>query len=339
MSRFSIVPGIKLLGFSSVAAALLSVSATPMPVDWLADQIVAAKIKVRPIVALEKPVRDAGSFMGLLLTADASEEAASTFFKRNFAPQQLAQAEASPEANEPAEGRSGQAGDPNFKRWQVEADQRLKEENTIETGPQHPLAVAYPGKAVVVCEAGCRTDKDEVVYVAAIVPAVLPEQKFDPSSSAGTRAKLDEGAAPCIAGCYDRPERPVAAVQRKSELIETPAAKHAYPLTRAEPSTVGVILPPERAAPYGRLSERASRKLQIGHNGAIVDRRGGGMRLKTVAQHATGKMHFRHKEAGPRSWRSKVTYATQRRPQRHSSTTGSMSGTSPWQTEIHIFVD
>jgi hypothetical protein len=76
--------------------------------------------------------------------------------------------------------------------------------------PPHPLAAAYPGKLVVVCEAGCpRHRGPEIVFMeripqrrtAAVVGMMQP-----------TSAHLDDtplassGVIECLAGCYDTPK-------------------------------------------------------------------------------------------------------------------------------------
>lgn len=98
--------------------------------------------------------------------------------------------------------------DPNFARWQRDADERLKQENSTSTPKQHPFALAHPDKSIVVCEAGCGpTTKDEIVYMEAVVPAVLPQLsgRLEPDSSLRTdpaAVGLQDGELPCLAGCY-----------------------------------------------------------------------------------------------------------------------------------------
>lgn len=156
--------------------------------------------------------------------------------------------------------------DPYFERWQKDANEKLEQEKAIRTVKQHPLALANPDKMVVVCEAGCRTPKDEIVYIAALIPAVEPPRKFDPTSS-GASAPVDEGHMPCIAGCYEKPERnKPAAPARKADLKETPSAP--LPASATNLTITGAITPVTVAQTPPKVRHR-----QIGLNGAIVDQR------------------------------------------------------------------
>ncbi|NOT70294.1 MAG: hypothetical protein HOP09_03125 [Hyphomicrobium sp.] len=169
------------------------------------------------------------------------------------------------------------AADPYFDRWQKDANERLKEEASGKKFVLHPLQAATPDVSVIVCEAGCRTLKDEVVYTAAYVPAVPPARTFEPASSppnAGPAAEpaLDEGSLPCIAGCYERPERPASSPRRQAGLHDgerTVVSASGVVEKRVPPPQLitGAIAPLTVAATPGR----AVRAQQIGYNGAIVE--------------------------------------------------------------------
>lgn len=67
----------------------------------------------------------------------------------------------------------------------------------------HPLAASYPGKEIVVCEAGCEGRAPQVVFVRPEI--LLTEAKTEgmmvpTSTSDGRAVPADEIA--CVAGCY-----------------------------------------------------------------------------------------------------------------------------------------
>lgn len=75
--------------------------------------------------------------------------------------------------------------------------------------PPHPLAAAYPGKLVVVCEAGCpRHRGPEIVFMERIPTRRIATQGM----VLPTSARLDDtplassGVIECLAGCYDTPK-------------------------------------------------------------------------------------------------------------------------------------
>lgn len=96
--------------------------------------------------------------------------------------------------------------DPNFDRWQRDANEHLKQEHARNAPKLHPLAAAHPTKSVVVCEAGCgKSTADQIVYIAPVVPAVLMTASSDadgPPEPAA--ANLGDGELACVAGCYVR---------------------------------------------------------------------------------------------------------------------------------------
>ena len=179
---------------------------------------------VRPVVALDNAAGDAQSFMEFLSAADLRLSEGREYFQRAFTatapPVVQPSSEAAPKRAETSIIVAD--ADPYFERWQNDANERLKEENSRNTPQLNSLQTANPDQAVVVCEAGCQTTKDEIVYIATVVPAVLPAAKFEPSvSGEGTAAPLDDGSVPCIAGCYERPEpRSQTAPRRTAEVTD-----------------------------------------------------------------------------------------------------------------------
>ena len=68
----------------------------------------------------------------------------------------------------------------------------------------HALSASYPGKEIVVCEAGCPdTRAPQVVFVRPEIPPVVEQSEsmmVPTSASDGRAVPLDEVA--CVAGCY-----------------------------------------------------------------------------------------------------------------------------------------
>lgn len=90
--------------------------------------------------------------------------------------------------------------------FEKRAREKLKHEDEAVAEPPHPLAVGREREALVICEAGCINEAEEVVYtrprielkpatydghiVATVVSIDAPTKKIDP------RAGMD-----CLAGC------------------------------------------------------------------------------------------------------------------------------------------
>jgi hypothetical protein len=88
----------------------------------------------------------------------------------------------------------------------------LKRDKDLDTPAPHPLAAAYPNHSVVICEAGCGSERGaKVVFMErreAPAPAGHPERVA--SSKAGAAAK-EPTTIDCVGGCYDTPRRYQAA--------------------------------------------------------------------------------------------------------------------------------
>ena len=67
----------------------------------------------------------------------------------------------------------------------------------------HPLAATYPGKDIVVCEAGCPERTPQVVFVRPEIPETVEanEGVMVPTASSDGRAVPTDQVA-CVAGCY-----------------------------------------------------------------------------------------------------------------------------------------
>ena len=221
--------------------------------------------------------------------------------------------------------------DPYFERWQKDADERLKQERTGPTIEPHPLASANPGKSVVVCEAGCRTSKQEIVYIALAYPAEATAAKFTPSSSqvpldaangassvSGTTVEpLEQGTVPCIAGCYGNAVTSKVTAQKSASAVEGPPTLYVSQMiprrprlqlkVRSQFSVNGAIVGPIRAPrlkqarhPFGRTiaaKVRAAKFVPLEH-----------WRTKVLPAVASAKHHERT---------AKLITSAKTMPQRH----------------------
>lgn len=70
----------------------------------------------------------------------------------------------------------------------------------------HPLAAPHKGMDVVVCEAGCENEKQQVVYVQPTTASRdTVASEMQPNSSNGAAAAAKD-AIICMGGCYDTPK-------------------------------------------------------------------------------------------------------------------------------------
>lgn len=171
--------------------------------------------------------------------------------------------------------------DPFFPRWESDARERLATEKrgggeTVRNA--HPLAIANPDKAVVICEAGCASGEDEIVYSA---PAAFGERLLEVAASGEktlgiTLASVDtwateNGGFECLAGCYgpDLPEpaRHLAFADRLAKAVAAALADHP-------------------ALADGR------RTPQAGYNGAIIERHAA--KVANSAWHSEIESHILH---------------------------------------------
>jgi hypothetical protein len=262
---------------SAQALASLACALVPMHTPVQADD---GEMASKPIVALSKPAGDGDFFMHFLSANTADSGPNQTYMRRALG---VATAASEPLKEKPAakpavEQRSiiVAEADPYFDRWQKDADERLKQEGAARKPKQHPFAAEHPDKSVIVCEAGCATTKDEIVYMAAYVQALPPTRQLEPSSSdqgavntsqsGDAQSGLDEGSLPCVAGCYDKSE-PAKPATRNHADIE-PATPLAVTLAAASPTTEVVA---KTSAVSKLLPVR--KRLQLANNGAIVEGR------------------------------------------------------------------
>ncbi len=102
--------------------------------------------------------------------------------------------------------------DPNFDRWQRDANEKLTHEVDQTKRKENPLALAHPDSFVVACEAGCRYPKDHIIYM--VLKSAASTRRLDvassdvaqvgtPLQSAQAPAVEEVGSLPCVAGCYD----------------------------------------------------------------------------------------------------------------------------------------
>jgi hypothetical protein len=287
---------------------------------------------IRPVVALKETATRLDQFLLLLESPGQSGSEERLAFKQHFfaqknadgsvpppprppaaaaAPANESPAVAAPakddSATEPSADTSNSAAkpDPNFDRWQKDANERLKEENAIKEPPPHPLATANPGKSVVVCEAGCRTPKDEIVYIAEVVAAVVPEKKFEPNS-----ANPDDGSAPCIAGCYDRDEPKPSARHSRAKTATIVHAAAAVTDEKVYHRVVPASAPAKLAGSVILSRFGKYHRTQLAQNGAIVE----GHRhvsTRSVIRQPSAKTRSRasalSRKKIPGSWRAHIT--------------------------------
>jgi hypothetical protein len=339
-------------------AVIMAAGSVLVPATSQARDIVPS---IRPIVALKEPAVGLDSFILLLESSGQAGSEERNAFKHHFFEQKTADAgvppppaagpgapsaspavpaqesqDSAPEASTDT-SNSAAKPDPNFDRWQKDANERLKEENSIKEPLPHPLAAANPGKSVVVCEAGCGTLKDEIVYIADIVRAETPEKKFEPNS-----AIPDDGSAPCIAGCYEREEPKRPAPRTHAQITRPVRVVVAAPAKDVSHDVTDAIMPekiaPEKTANKGGPQASAkSRHIQTARNGAIVE----GRRLSRAANllrnaHIKSSAVYRKKPIG--SWHVRVTHGeTQPLRRRSLSRLGHRTAHSHgWKTYIHI---
>ena len=182
--------------------------------------------------------------------------------------------------------------DPYYERWQKDANERLKQEKATLTSKTHPLAASNPDKSVVVCEAGCRTKEDEIVYIATAYSAVTEQAKFTPSSSSSTTGEtiepLDKDSVPCIAGCYGPPpvshrmvEKPKAASIEQAPVVASEPRRPAHPYRiraakgRTQFAVNGAIVGPVRVARVkairNPLARRIAAKVRAAKFAPVID--------------------------------------------------------------------
>jgi hypothetical protein len=302
----------------------------------------------QPIVAVAPAADDSERFMAFMDAADESAPATRDLFEHVFLGSSKSEI-APPGASNKAAGQVSivvAEADPYFERWQKDANERLKEENEKNDPQINPLQSANPDKAVVVCEAGCMTTKDEVVYIAAIVPGILPAGALEPASSDGQpTAPQDEGSLPCIAGCYDRPERK-APTARRAAAVESPAARPrlsqaAQPaLTTPDRPALHFVVRPKAGGVAGSLHRRILRaekpapRIHVAVNGAIVEQRYAVHNLPS--QHAAVKAK-QAKVITAKSWVTKTAVAKTvlaKTALAKRAATGKVAALHAWRTKV-----
>ncbi|MFN0218885.1 MAG: hypothetical protein ACKVP4_08750 [Hyphomicrobium sp.] len=128
-----------------------------------------------------------------------------------------------------AVSRASPGVEPDFQIWQQRAKDKLK----LEQGPktfEHPLAKDNPADFIIVCEAGCRHDPDEIVSrVAKPERIARATGGFEPTSSSpdgdadqANQSRPDQYVDPavirCEAGCFGRTKSYKARLPRTATL-------------------------------------------------------------------------------------------------------------------------
>lgn len=254
-------------------------------------------------------------------------------------------------------GLVAQDSDPNFALWQKMADERLKGEQHLREVKPHPLALAHPGKYVVVCEAGCRKATEEVVYVVAMAEARSPVTRLEPTASGadktGAPAPATAPTAPsadaapeqapdtivCIAGCYERPRTH----QARRKVADGRPASAPVQFAGADPR--------QRGSASGGLAGQANRRAAAAsaiEPGAGVDRarvrthmavraaQAGAWQMRviyevpSVPRKAKANAARRHAENSAGAWRTTVATA----PANRWRTTVTYATANAWRTKI-----
>ena len=234
--------------------------------------------------------------------------------------------------NETAEKIVVADADPYFSRWQKDATERLNQEKKFTTRGEHQVAKLHPDSFVVVCEAGCRSNVGDVVYIvskaaagAAKPPkpevAILettaasggestasadavskPERPVEP---AATETSTDGSKdLPCVAGCYDRPQQRRPSGNHRAELpAQRLAETHTAPTPLRSAAAQAIFA---AAAPPAVIAKQPVTKLrstQIGRNGAIVSAEAPRLRRADSVKFARAVIA---RLKTPQSWRATV---------------------------------
>lgn len=245
----------------------------------------------------------------------------------------VAPAEALADTAPPAgkgKGKMVEAGDSNFELWQKLANEALKGEQKLRQTPPHRLALEHPDQYVVVCEAGCRSANEEIVYAVAkaearavvtaleptsagAVPDTEPSNASDkdaPDKNASDRRVQSPDTILCLAGCYDSP-RQHAARSKSAEAGQQPAQKFAAAASHmAAKAGVAAAAPGATVAPAAALMPKLPRA------GAVQVRR---VEL-----------------ASARPWQTRIIFETPsvRSAGRHLASGRPRSGVGAWQTKV-----
>lgn len=120
------------------------------------------------------------------------------------------------------------------------------EDGTKEQAP-HPLAQAHPGDFLVICEAGCRSESNRIVYQvskAAASAAAIAQRRLELTAASVQQVASVDDAVVCVAGCYD--DEPVA--RNKKAEASPPAHAPAHAAT-APPLRQAAHQPADTTAP------------------------------------------------------------------------------------------
>lgn len=109
----------------------------------------------------------------------------------------------------PARGRSNR--DDNYADGIYTGGTGLLEEIEPEPPKSHALAAANPDDYLVICEAGCRSANDRIVYrvskIAAATTAIV-QRRLELSSATPQASEDTTEGVVCVAGCYDDDPKP-----------------------------------------------------------------------------------------------------------------------------------
>ncbi|MFA5951415.1 MAG: hypothetical protein WC807_14140 [Hyphomicrobium sp.] len=183
--------------------------------------------------------------MAVIALAATARPVMAEDWKPVVTPEMAAEAEidrapaATPDAKAPEKAAAATAAPaPQDDYYGRRAKSLIAQENEARLKP-HPLALANPGKLVVVCEAGCGlSDKPEIVYMTPVKASVLSSgAMMVPTSETPVDAKAS--SIECAAGCYDGPKSYAARVpEPATSVAATPPAAFVTPKKRDHLSPV-----------------------------------------------------------------------------------------------------
>lgn len=170
--------------------------------------------------------------------------------------------------------------DPNFDKWQRDANEKLKHEVDLTKRRENPLALAHPDSFVVACEAGCRDPKDHIIYM--VLKTAASTRRLDVASSEVAQVSTplqkapapvleDEGSLPCVAGCYDSERPKKRQVAEKAGVVLASLATSSSIVETANPAAVsyqthGTVRTPNALASTGkRRGSLALRSRRLAH--------------------------------------------------------------------------
>lgn len=249
--------------------------------------------------------------------------------------------EAAPSTAEPAASPGDTTAipsdqDPNFARWQAEANRRQQEEDAQTKPKESPLAAQHPESYITVCEAGCRGQTNQIVYKIAKADAANAQPRgYKPTSAgadtddrnasvvakpANTNSKqaeaLDLDTIDCVAGCYDGAKK----LRARSDTAAATPEKHVgfAEATAVTSAAAAVVSAKVRSGQITRVGTKLDRKSHLTARHAKIpdatavaaEIKKGGSSEKVTAVRAKTQTLARKTVSKP-AWRTKLVRASE----------------------------